>query len=56
MKWRILEGKGEAIYRIGTNDDGSPYNLTKEQLISTLKNLNAMASKYFFSKPKFTII
>ena len=45
MKWRLQEGEGEAIYEIGVGDDGMYVGLTGEELESSLKTLNVMASK-----------
>lgn len=38
MKFRIEEGNGLAIYYLGVNDNGTPYNLLKEQRKETLEN------------------
>lgn len=45
MKWRLQEGEGEAIYEIGVGDNGMYVGLTREELESSLKTLNVMASK-----------
>ena len=45
MKWRLQEGEGEAIYEIGVGDNGMCVGLTGEELESSLKTLNVMASK-----------
>ena len=45
MKWRLQEGEGEAIYEIGVGDNGMYVGLTGEELESSLKTLNVMASK-----------
>ena len=45
MKWRLQEGEGEAIYEIGVEDNGMFVGLTREELDSSLKTLNVMASK-----------
>ncbi len=31
MKWRLAEGNNEAIYYLGVDDDGTPFNLSDEQ-------------------------
>lgn len=45
LKWRLQEGEGEAIYEIGVGDNGMYVGLTGEELESSLKTLNVMASK-----------
>lgn len=45
MKWRLQEGQGEAIYKIGVEDNGIMAGLSKEELDSSLNTLDTMASK-----------
>ncbi|EZA61167.1 hypothetical protein DMN91_004628 [Ooceraea biroi] len=45
MKWRLREGQGEAIYRIGVEDNGRLAGLTKEEMKASLKTLKDMASR-----------
>ncbi len=45
MKWRLVEGDGEAIYYFGVEDDGEPYFITQEQLNETLNNFNTLLEK-----------
>ena len=45
MKWRLVEGDGEAIYYFGVEDDGEPYFITEEQLNETLDNFNILLEK-----------
>eukprot|EP01128_Nolandella_sp_AFSM9_P003507 TRINITY_DN150_c0_g1_i2.p1 TRINITY_DN150_c0_g1~~TRINITY_DN150_c0_g1_i2.p1 ORF type:complete len:604 (+),score=159.55 TRINITY_DN150_c0_g1_i2:40-1851(+) len=43
LKWRLREGNGEALYEIGTEDDGTPLGLCEEDLKASLANLKTMA-------------
>lgn len=45
MKWRLQEGRGEAIYEIGVADSGVLTGLNKEELIISLDTLNRMAQR-----------
>ena len=45
MKYRILEGGGEAIYEIGVSDDGQLIGLDEEELQETLRNIREAARK-----------
>jgi GTPase len=45
MKWRLVEGDGEAIYYFGVEDNGMPYLITKQELDETLKNFNLLLEK-----------
>lgn len=53
MKYRIMEGSGEAIYEIGVSDDGLPVGLTKSELDETLSNIRNMAK---FLKADVTVL
>lgn len=43
MKFRIIEGGGEAFYYIGIMDDGTPLGLTKLEYDESVQNLNLIA-------------
>ncbi|XP_041723077.1 GTP-binding protein 2 isoform X1 [Coregonus clupeaformis] len=45
MKWRLQEGRGEAVYQIGVDDNGMLVGLSEEDLRSSLKTLGRMAEK-----------
>jgi len=45
MKWRIAEGDGQAIYYIGINDDGTPYNMTADEKKESLNNFTILLNK-----------
>ncbi|KAG5445420.1 GTP binding protein [Clonorchis sinensis] len=45
MKWRLNEGGGEAIYRLGVNDDGHVSGLSPKELESSLATLRRMAQR-----------
>uniref|UniRef100_A0AAY5KHC2 Tr-type G domain-containing protein n=1 Tax=Esox lucius TaxID=8010 RepID=A0AAY5KHC2_ESOLU len=45
MKWRLQEGRGEAVYQIGVEDNGMLVGLSEEDLRSSLKTLGRMAEK-----------
>ncbi|XP_072292993.1 GTP-binding protein 2-like [Eucyclogobius newberryi] len=45
MKWRLQEGKGEAVYQIGVEDNGMLVGLTDEDMKASLKTLHLMAQK-----------
>jgi len=46
MKWRLREGRGEAIYEIGVADNGLLLGLPQRDLDSSLDTLIRMANKY----------
>ena len=46
MKWRLQEGRGEAIYEIGVADCGYLKGLTEEEMTMSLDTVKRMASKY----------
>ena len=46
MKWRLREGRGEAIYEIGVADNGLLLGLSDNDLTSSLNTLNRMADRY----------
>lgn len=46
MKWRLREGRGEAIYEIGVADNGLLLGLSQKDLDSSLDTLIRMANKY----------
>lgn len=45
MKWRLQEGRGEAIYEIGVADSGVLTGLNEEELRISLDTLNRMAQR-----------
>ncbi|KAA3678557.1 uncharacterized protein DEA37_0014792 [Paragonimus westermani] len=45
MKWRLNEGGGEAIYRLGVDDDGHIGGLAPSELASSLTTLERMAKR-----------
>ncbi|OON22677.1 hypothetical protein X801_01417 [Opisthorchis viverrini] len=45
MKWRLNEGGGEAIYRLGVDDDGHVSGLSPKELESSLATLRRMAQR-----------
>jgi len=45
MKWRLEEGKGEAIYKIGVEDNGTCAGLSDNELESTMNTLKKMAER-----------
>lgn len=46
MKWRLQEGRGEAVYQIGVEDNGLLVGLADEEMRASLKTLHRMAEKY----------
>lgn len=46
MKWRLREGRGEAIYEIGVADNGLLLGLSENDLTLSLNTLNRMADRY----------
>ena len=45
MKWRLAEGNNEAIYYLGVDDNGSPYNLLDDEIKETLNNFTILLEK-----------
>ncbi|XP_061600706.1 GTP-binding protein 2 [Cololabis saira] len=45
MKWRLQEGRGEAVYQIGVEDNGMLVGLSEEELRASLKTLHRLAEK-----------
>ncbi|XP_058879852.1 GTP-binding protein 2-like isoform X2 [Acipenser ruthenus] len=45
MKWRLQEGRGEAVYQIGVEDNGLLVGLSEEDMRASLKTLRRMAEK-----------
>ena len=43
MKWRLREGRGEAIYEIGVKDNGVLAGLSDSEITSSLQTLAQMA-------------
>lgn len=44
LNFRLLEGHGEAFYRIGIKDDGQAVGITMKQMIMSLYYLHQMCS------------
>ncbi|KAJ8250824.1 hypothetical protein COCON_G00227460 [Conger conger] len=45
MKWRLQEGRGEAVYQIGVEDNGLLVGLSEEDMRASLRTLRRMAEK-----------
>lgn len=45
MKWRLREGKGEALYEIGVHDSGFLHGLSDADMAASLDTLKSMANK-----------
>uniref|UniRef100_A0A4W4H0Y5 Tr-type G domain-containing protein n=1 Tax=Electrophorus electricus TaxID=8005 RepID=A0A4W4H0Y5_ELEEL len=45
LKWRLQEGRGEAVYQIGVEDNGLLVGLTEEDMTASLNTLRRMAEK-----------
>lgn len=45
LKWRLQEGRGEAVYQIGVEDNGLLVGLTEADMKGSLKTLKRMAEK-----------
>lgn len=45
MKWRLNEGGGHAIYRLGVDDGGAVTGLTAREMAASLRTLYNMAEK-----------
>lgn len=45
LLWRLAEGKGEAIYYIGVDDDGTIHNINDKQYKISIKNLKLLCRK-----------
>lgn len=46
MKWRLQEGRGEAVYQIGVEDNGMLVGLSEEDMRASLKTLHLLAEKW----------
>jgi GTPase len=44
MNWRLNEGNNMAIYYLGVDDDGSPYNMTTMEQEESISNINKIVS------------
>ena len=53
MKWRLQEGRGEAVYQIGVEDNGLLVGLAEEEMWASLKTLHRMAEKYASLRSSF---
>ncbi|XP_053315592.1 GTP-binding protein 2 [Spea bombifrons] len=45
MKWRLQEGRGEAVYQIGVEDNGLLVGLSEEEMRASMLTLHRMAEK-----------
>ncbi|XP_048865627.1 GTP-binding protein 2-like isoform X1 [Brienomyrus brachyistius] len=45
LKWRLQEGRGEAVYQIGVEDNGLLVGLSEEEMRASLRTLRRMAEK-----------
>ncbi|KAI7805413.1 GTP-binding protein 2 [Triplophysa rosa] len=45
MKWRLQEGRGEAVYQIGVEDNGLLVGLSDQDMKASLRTLRRMAEK-----------
>ncbi|XP_058507457.1 GTP-binding protein 2 [Solea solea] len=45
MKWRLQEGRGEAVYQIGVEDNGMLVGLSEDEMRASLKTLRRLAEK-----------
>ncbi|XP_060781426.1 GTP-binding protein 2 isoform X2 [Neoarius graeffei] len=45
MKWRLQEGRGEAVYQIGVEDNGLLVGLSEADMRASLRTLHMMAEK-----------
>ncbi|XP_049592663.1 GTP-binding protein 2 [Syngnathus scovelli] len=45
MKWRLQEGRGEAVYQIGVEDNGMLVGLSEDEMKASLTTLHKMAEK-----------
>ncbi|KAI1720602.1 GTP-binding protein 2 [Ditylenchus destructor] len=45
LKWRLREGQGEAIYKIGVEDDGTIAGLTAPEMEKSMDTLRKMAEE-----------
>lgn len=46
MKWRLQEGQGEAIYKIGVTDCGFLRGLSEQEMEDSIATLKKMAERY----------
>ncbi|VUZ56331.1 unnamed protein product [Hymenolepis diminuta] len=45
MKWRLNEGGGQAIYRLGVDDSGAVTGLTAQEMLASLRTFYKMAKR-----------
>lgn len=54
MKWRLQEGRGEAVYQIGSEDNGLLVGLAEEEEITGfLKTLHRILRNYTSLRSSF---
>lgn len=46
LKWRLQEGRGEAVYQIGVEDNGLLVGLSQADMTASIGTLRKMADKY----------
>lgn len=56
MKWRLQEGRGEAVYQIGVEDNGMLVGLSEEEMRESLKTLHMLAEKWVQEISNFLFI
>ena len=44
MKYRLVQGKGKAIYMIGVEDNGNCWGISQQELLNSLDTLKTIAS------------
>jgi elongation factor 1-alpha len=45
MKFRIKEGRGDAHYRIGVEDNGRPAGLDQDEMLESLRTICLLANR-----------
>jgi GTPase len=45
LNWRLNEGMGEAVYRLGVHDNGRPVGISKQHLQKSISTLRIMAER-----------
>ncbi len=55
MKFRVREGKGEAHYRIGVEDNGRPTGLEQGDMLESLRTICLLAGRLGFDAMVFRV-
>lgn len=55
MKFRVREGKGEARYRIGVEDNGRPTGLEQGDMLESLRTICLLAGRLGFDVMVFRV-